>query len=171
MALPGGNYTGFSGLDLDLPSNVNEYEIDPIMSPFRYWMTPLNAPVTANESTSEIESNECFTAMSFKQASIGSYTFNVGGSDDLIWAANGENAFVQYHGNETRARFYIDWKTGTLTPWTAPEGEDGHDGHDHGNETDHGDETDNTTSSGVPIHSFGFIIVVMVTLLIFDLLF
>jgi hypothetical protein len=164
MALPGDNYTGFSGLDLDLPSNVNEYEIDPIMTPFRYWMTPLTAPVSANESTSEIESNECFTAMSFKQTSIGSYTFNVGGSDDLIWAANGENAFVQYHGNETRARFFIDWKTGTLTP-------DDHEGHDHGNETDHGDETQSTTSSGVPVHSFGFIVVVMVTLMGFDLLF
>jgi hypothetical protein len=174
MALPGDNYTAFSGLDLNRPANVNEYKIDPVLSSFRFWMTPLNDPVSANESTSEIESNDCFTAMSFRQASIGNYTFNVEGSDDLIWGANGENAFVQYHGNETRARFYIDWKAGTLTPWAVPTDHDDHEGHDHGNDTDHsaGDDTDSSvTSDGVAIHSPGFVGVAMVALIGFEFLF
>lgn len=191
MALPGGNYTGFAGLDLGLPSNINEYKIDPVLSPFRFWMTPLNAPVSLNKSTSAIEANDCFTAMSFNQSSIGNITFNVSGTDDLIWGANGENAFVQYHGNETRARFYIEWKTGTLTPWGMPPvAEDDHEGHDHGddheghdhgddhgddhgNETDHGDEAaESTTSHAFVVHPFtGSMFVAMVALMGFGFLF
>jgi hypothetical protein len=185
MAMPGDNYTGFSGLDLDLPANVKEFEIDPVLSPFRFWMTPLNEPVSANESTSEIESNDCFTAFSFKQASIGDYTFNVEGTDDLIWGANGENSFMEYHGNKTRSRFYIDWKAGTVTLWAAAEDDhDDHEGHDHGdhgNDTDHGDhgndtdhsagDTDSsTTSDSVSVHSFGFIAATMMALIGFEFL-
>jgi hypothetical protein len=110
-----------SGLDLNLPPEINEYEVHPELTPFRYWMTPLaTTPVVTTESvdgdaSESIESTECFTAMSFQTSTIGKYTFNLEGTDELIWAANGENAFVQYHGPVSRGRFAIDWPAGQVT--------------------------------------------------------
>ena len=130
MALPGGNYTAFSGLDLDLDPNVAEYEIHPTESSFRFWSTPLET--TKEDAPYETEATECFTAMTFQTASIGNYTFNLGGSDELVWASNGRDSFVNYH-LDARARFSIDWTTGEATLPDPPqeEEEEDHDDHDH----------------------------------------
>jgi hypothetical protein len=45
--------------------------------------------------------------------------FNLTGSDELLWAANGQDYFVGYHGNN-RGRFAIHWPTGELTLMKAP---------------------------------------------------
>lgn len=129
MALPGGNYTAFSGLDLDLGPEVSEYEISPTATTFRLWSSPLVA--TKQSSQYDTESTECFTAMTFQTASIGKYNFNLEGKDELLWGANGESAFVNYHG-EARSRFAIDWTTGEVTS-SAPnvEKEEEDSDHDH----------------------------------------
>lgn len=130
MALPGGNYSAYSGLDLDMPSSVEMHEIHPKMTPFRYWMTPAVSTKSDEDiGAFGIEDNDCFTAMSFKQSSIGKYTFNLTGSDELIWAANGQDYFVQYHGPEARGRFAIHWPTGEVK-MADHEHEDGDD-HEH----------------------------------------
>lgn len=114
-----GNYTGFSGLDLDLPPNIQEYQIHSTQTPFRYWQEPLPSVATravdTNGADDGIEFTECFTAMSFQRASIGKDTFNLTGKDEMLWAANGENSYVQYHGPKNRGRFAIVWKTGEVT--------------------------------------------------------
>jgi len=137
MALPGGNYSAYSGLDLDMPGSVNMYEIHPEMTSFRFWMTP-TVSTKSDEDTEAfgIEENDCFTAMSFKQSSIGKYTFNLTGSDELIWAANGQDYFVQYHGPESRGRFSIHWPTGEvkMANQENEEEEEGNDDHEDGPE-------------------------------------
>lgn len=65
--------------------------------------------------------------MSFETSSIGKYTFNLQGKDELLWAANGKDAYVEWHGPAARGRFAIDWPTGKLTFHD-------HNGHDHGSQ-------------------------------------
>ena len=137
MALPGGNYSAFSGVDLSMDPYIAEYEIHPTESSFRIWGSPLDTTAVARNEVLEseegdaytTESNDCFTSMAFTAASIGERTFNLQGKDELIWAANGEDSYVQYHGRDARGRFAIDWPTGKLTI-NGTEHDD-HDDHDH----------------------------------------
>ena len=119
MALPGGNYTAFSGLDLSLDHTVEEYVIDPEKTAFRHWMTPVSATSKrqlegTGRASYEVDSTECFTSLSFKTSAIHNMKFNLAGKDELIWAANGEDYYVAYHGT-SRGRFAIDWPTGEVT--------------------------------------------------------
>merc|ERR1711915_315024 len=68
----------------------------------------------------------------FVADNINGIPFNLDGTDDLIWGANGVDIFAGYHGRDARSRFNVTWATG--------EGgmDDGHD-HDHDHEHDHGD--------------------------------
>jgi hypothetical protein len=110
LALPGGNYSAATGLDLSLPSSLKEYQIDNSSSAFRFW----NAPKSEDDVES-IEKTDCFTSISFRAESISGQKFNVSGSDSLIWAANDNNIFVAYHG-VNRGRFAVEWKTGNASP-------------------------------------------------------
>ncbi|KAI2488621.1 hypothetical protein MHU86_25675 [Fragilaria crotonensis] len=111
MALPGGNYNAADGLDLTVGSNVNEYHIDPFKTAFRHWSTPVTSE-TRSVSTKQyaVEVNDCFTAITFKTDNINNIKFNVTGSDELLWAANGADYYAGYHG-ANRFRFAIDWTT------------------------------------------------------------
>ena len=167
MALPGDNYTAFSGLDLDLEPLVAEYEIHPTESTFRIWGTPLE---TTNEGTYETEATECYTAMTFQTAKIGNYTFNLEGKDELLWAANGETTFVTYHG-EARARFAIDWTTGEVTlptPTVEEEPVDDtaadHDDHDHEEGEDHSDPSFESSAAATPTMTAFAAVVLAVTM-------
>jgi hypothetical protein len=125
MAQPGGNYTAASGLDLNLDPTVEEYVIDPEDSAFRHWMTPVTSVSRKQQdsatglSSYEVDSSDCFTSLYFDTASIHNMEFNLTGSDELLWAANGQDYFVGYHGNN-RGRFAIHWPTGELTLMKAP---------------------------------------------------
>jgi len=118
-----------------------------MMSAFRHWMTPLVAIKSDEDAPYGIESTECFTAMSFEKSSIGKYTFDLEGTDELIWAANGENAWVQYHGPDSRGRFAIHWPTGEVTVAN----------HDTAQGSDSDSDVDFGTSASTK--SFGFVIV------------
>lgn len=110
MALPGGDYNAAEGLDLTLGDNVNEYHIDHRATAFRHWSTPVTS--SSSDSTSKqyaIEANDCFTAITFKTDNINNVKFNVEGSDELLWAANGADYYAGYHGANQRFRFAIDW--------------------------------------------------------------
>mmetsp|Transcript_1934 Transcript_1934/g.4153 ORF Transcript_1934/g.4153 Transcript_1934/m.4153 type:complete len:746 (+) Transcript_1934:136-2373(+) len=119
MALPGGGYTAKFGLDMDLGPSVSEYVIDESGSSFRHWPIPIP---NRDTSTYEVESTECFTALTFKTNSINDTKFNVTGMDTLLWGSNNQDTFVGYHGrgalqeDGTRAgdrdTFYINWVTG-----------------------------------------------------------
>lgn len=140
LALPGTNYSAQFGLDLDGEPNVNEYEISSSQSAFRHWSTPI-ATSRISSVPNEIKSTECYTSFTFEQTSIGKYTFNVNGTDELVWAANGKDFFVNYH--DTRARFTIDWAAGEASF-------DG-DGVGHSSDDDHDDATEEPDSGSPAI--------------------
>jgi hypothetical protein len=114
LALPGGNYSAATGLDLSLPSSLKEYQIDNTSSSFRFWNAPKSEDLLSTTSYS-IEKTDCFTSISFRAESISGQQFNVSGSDSLIWSANDNNIFVGYHGLN-RGRFAVEWKTGNASP-------------------------------------------------------
>jgi hypothetical protein len=130
LAIPGDNYTATDGFELDAGPSVQEFVIspDPAESSFRFWMDPVNDFVATARQSSEIdsrsvESTECFTALTFQATSINGIPFNLEGTDELIWAANGQDFFAGYHGPDDRSRFSIDWSTGEAlanTGETAP---------------------------------------------------
>jgi hypothetical protein len=118
LARPGGNYTGYSGLDLSLGANVHEYQIDPQQTPYRVWMSSessIRSTMTAGVDLSP----DCFTAMHVTASNIKGQAFNFSGTDDMLWAANGEDYFMMYHG-ANRGRFSIHWPTGKVTLLSAP---------------------------------------------------
>merc|ERR1712192_40116 len=51
-------------------------------------------------------------------------TFNVTGTDDLIWGGNSKDYHVGYHGRGNRARFIVRWTTGEGWYWTDDDDED-----------------------------------------------
>jgi hypothetical protein len=112
LALAGGNYSAYSGLDMSLPGSLKEYQMDPSQTAFRFWKTPLSADLLNKSAT--IESNYCFTAISFRAEGIAGKKFNITGSDSLMWAADATDTFVVYHGSN-RGRFAIEWKTGSAS--------------------------------------------------------
>jgi hypothetical protein len=120
-------------LNLSYPDNVAEYQIDPVESSFRFWQDPLSQPTAVARSASnttssqqavyEVTSNDCFTALTFQASSIYDQSFNLTGTDELLWAANGENYYVTYHGSN-RGRFAIDWTTGSFVARVSPKEEE-----------------------------------------------
>ena len=141
MALPGDQYSPVTGLDLDGPASVHEYVIDPVGSAFRHWQTPVNLvnpspPTTATtRSTSpksyQVESTDCFTALSFETSSINDIPFNLTGTDNLMWAANTKDFYAGYH--TARGRMTLEWSTGKLISLNGVATGDIHqdDGHHH----------------------------------------
>lgn len=117
MALPGGDYTAKEGLDMDTEGSVQEYVINLKGSAFRHWSEPLEG---RDLSGYDFESNECFTALTFKTKNINNIKFNTDGTDDLVWSANGQDSFCGYHGRGgegqagDRDRFAVEWKTGKV---------------------------------------------------------
>lgn len=71
----------------------------------------------------DYDANDCFTSLFFQGTGIHNRTFNVSGTDDLVWGANGEDIFASYHGN-ARGRFVVNWMTGEIEDLTTPAHED-----------------------------------------------
>mmetsp|Transcript_448 Transcript_448/g.820 ORF Transcript_448/g.820 Transcript_448/m.820 type:complete len:485 (-) Transcript_448:22-1476(-) len=117
LAIPGGNYSPATGLDLNEPASVDTYTIHETESAFRHWQDHID---TAESISASVESTECFTAILFESDNINGQKFNVEGTDEMIWAANSADHFVGYHGPFNRARFTIDWSNGVIV---QPEGE------------------------------------------------
>jgi hypothetical protein len=65
----------------------------------------------AETITADIESTECFTALTFESNGIHDIGFNSSGTDTLLWAANGVDYFAGYH-QHNRAVFTVEWSTG-----------------------------------------------------------
>jgi len=108
MALPGDDFNPVDGLDLSKDPTVQEYVISPGYTRFRHWGGPVQG---RNTSSYDSESNECFSAMTFTSDSINSIPFNTTGTDNMVWAANGKDYYIEYHGNDQRDNFYIEWAT------------------------------------------------------------
>jgi hypothetical protein len=114
MALPGGNYSAVTGLDLSMEPNVNEYMIsdNPDESSFRFWATPVTATTRSSSGSTSVSFTDCFTKMDFNISGIAGRAFNLTGTDNLIWGANGVDYFAGYH-LANRARFLLNWSNGT----------------------------------------------------------
>jgi len=130
MGVPGGNYTAFSGLDLSLGPSVEEYVMDLEDTAFRHWQTPVTGTAISKRklddgigpATYEVDETECFTSLMFKTSSIYNVSFNLDGTDELLWGADGDSYYVTYH--EGRGRFAIDWPTGKASGAAKKLGED-----------------------------------------------
>lgn len=123
LATRGSDYLPRTGLNLTLGPEVNEYIIDPTQTPFRLWDTPrINLNNNNNNSSSttstksstktdlQVHFDSCYTALTFTVASISGQTFNLTGTDTMIWSADDVDTFVQYHGSN-RGFATIDWTT------------------------------------------------------------
>lgn len=115
MALPGGNFSSQYGLDPTMDDTVLEYQIDFEESRFRHWSEPI---ADRDTTTYDVTSNDCFTAMTFTTDSINDIKFNLTGTDRMVWAANGQNLYCEYHGRGRdtdagdRDHFVVEWGTG-----------------------------------------------------------
>ncbi|GKY90491.1 hypothetical protein MPSEU_000022900 [Mayamaea pseudoterrestris] len=122
LARPGDNYTGYSGLDLSGGPNVHEFQIDSEQTPFRVWMTSeseIAAPSGSEFSSSIVNSSDCFTSMKIVTSSIKGQAFNSSGTDEMLWAANGQDYYMMYHG-ANRGRFSLHWPTGEVELLSKP---------------------------------------------------
>ena len=136
MAMNGGNYTANLGYDMSMDPTFDEHVIGE-STPFRLW----NAPVPSDdmiEASVNIDEDGCFAALSFTTGSFAGKALNLSGMDRMIWAANGKDSFMQYHGRDTRGEFHVQWSNGTLTVPVVEDAEEG----DHDND-------DADSSSGV----------------------
>ena len=129
LAIPGGNYSAVTGLDLTVGGSVGTYVIDSEDTAFRHWDRPIETD-EALATMADYEHDDCFTALMFETDHINDEMFDIDGSDDLIWAANKDDYFVGYHGPFNRARFTVEWKTGNIS-FFGEKDEDGHDGNSH----------------------------------------
>ncbi|KAL7541117.1 hypothetical protein ACHAXR_010646 [Thalassiosira sp. AJA248-18] len=120
LAIPGGNYAMDSGLDASEDPSIGTYVISPEQTAFRHWQTPIETDETKTTLAS-FETTDCFTAITFESDHINGKKFNFTGTDEMIWAGNGNDAYMGYHGYGNRKRFTIDWMNGDV-----------HNGHDHG---------------------------------------
>jgi hypothetical protein len=124
MALPGGNYSAVTGLDLSLGTQIDNYMIseNKDQSSFRWWQTPI-ATTRSLTGSASVETNDCYTALYFNTSTIAGRALNVTGGDEMIWGANGEDYFAGYHSGSA-ARFHIEWTAGTgamfVEPTSAP---------------------------------------------------
>jgi hypothetical protein len=109
MALPGGDYSPATGLNLSLGPEVKEYHIG-METAFRHWFQPVKS---LGSSAYSVNVTDCFVSLLFKVDSINGVPFNVSGTNSMIWAANPTDYFAGYHGNVTRSRIVLDWSAGT----------------------------------------------------------
>jgi hypothetical protein len=116
MALPGGDYSAVTGLNLSLGPEVKEYHIG-METAFRHWFKPVKS---LGSSAYSVNVTDCFVSLLFKVDSINGIPFNVTGTNSMIWAANPTDYFAGYHGNVTRSRIVLDWSNGTGYPFIIP---------------------------------------------------
>mmetsp|Transcript_83320 Transcript_83320/g.166326 ORF Transcript_83320/g.166326 Transcript_83320/m.166326 type:complete len:714 (-) Transcript_83320:84-2225(-) len=122
MAQPGGDYTLTGGLNLSAPGTVKEYIIHHQQSRFRFWQgsgqvasafgSSTIPTVTQHLTDASYDVGDCFSSMTFTSDQIAGQKFNVGGTDQLIWAANVENKYVEHHGRGNRGLVEITWMAG-----------------------------------------------------------
>ena len=62
---------------------------------------------------------ECFTAVTFEGGSIAPQSLQLDGTDEMLWAANNVDSFMQYHG-VNRGRFAVNWATAATVPTQSP---------------------------------------------------
>jgi hypothetical protein len=112
MATPGTDYSPVTGFNLTTTTSVRPYRISENKdeASFRFWDLPLEFYPGDQVGEPMLSATTCFTSMSFIAKTIYGQPFNVSGSDELIWAANGVDAFAGYH--PSRGRFLLDWTTG-----------------------------------------------------------
>ena len=118
VAKPSDEYDKKVGFDFTKNSTIAEHMIHETDSAFRHWKNPIT------DSTSDVTSlllnkNDCFTSFSFEADGINSRSFNTTGTDTMLWAGNKEDKFAGYHGTN-RAKFNIEWSTGTVTVLKSP---------------------------------------------------
>jgi hypothetical protein len=139
MAKPSSVYSASLGFDLssleDAEPVVEEHVIDPEWFAFRHWATPVTAVSRSESSVYGVEEGDCFTFMTFQTTGIFNRTFNLsgegGGTDRMIWSANGEDSFAGYHGS-SRGVLFVNWSAGTVElKDEKPAEEDNHDDNDH----------------------------------------
>lgn len=164
LAMPGGNYSAVTGLDLSLGGSADTYQVHQVSSAFRTWDTPIESDELKATET-DYEHTDCFTALTFESDQINGQQFNVDGSDEMIWAGNSEDHFMGYHGHNTRSRFTVDWTTGEMSLGgqkkvatadvvpTSADDHDEHDGHDHDGHDRADAMNDGSTKSVVGIYA------------------
>jgi len=120
MAKAASEYSPSEGLDFTTDPDVQQYVINPDATSFRFWDTPVastNIAVTNRSSNTRqlnegmltsYESTDCFTSLSFSGNSIGLKSLNLTGTDQMLWAANSADSFMQYHG-DNRGLFSVSW--------------------------------------------------------------
>ena len=108
LAMPGGNYSAATGMDLSVGGSIATYKIDESETSFRHWQTPIETDETKT-TVADFEDSGCFTALTFESDHINGQAFNLDGTDDMIWAGNHNDIWMGYHGPFDRARFVIDW--------------------------------------------------------------
>jgi hypothetical protein len=59
-------------------------------------------------STYNTTNDECYTDLKFQTASIAGQPLTIGGTDEMIWAANNVDTFAQYHG-KNQGVFNVTW--------------------------------------------------------------
>ena len=133
VATRGDEFSPRFGLDVSLPNAVHDYIIDPVETSFRIWgKQPYVAAATTESTTFDVNNNgrrqlkeydvvtdECYTILTFTTDTIADRSFNIQGSDTMIWAANHMDAYMQYHGNN-RGVFTVDWTQIVTTPSSSP---------------------------------------------------
>jgi hypothetical protein len=89
----------------------------PNTSSYRFWteMSP-----TAG-STYNTTNDVCYTDLKFTTSSIAGTPLTIGGTDEMIWAANNVDTFAQYHG-KNRGVFNITWEKPNLFSKSTPSG-------------------------------------------------
>jgi hypothetical protein len=108
LAMPGGNYSAATGMDLNVDGSVATYKIDEADTAFRHWQTPIDNDETRT-TVAGFEESDCFTALTFESDHINGQKFSLDGTDDMVWAGNHNDIWMAYHGPFDRSRFVIDW--------------------------------------------------------------
>lgn len=150
LATPYGteDYSPVTGLDNSTDAMIGTYVIDTNDTAFRHWMDPIETEESMSP-VAAIESDDCFTAISFESDHINGKEFNITGTDDMIWAGNSVDYYVGYHGPFSRMRFTIDWMSGSVTPIIAPEEEEEEEEETHDEESHSDDST--SAENGVTV--------------------
>jgi hypothetical protein len=113
LAMPGGNYSAATGMDMDVEGSAATYMIHPKDTAFRHWMAPIETDETKT-TEADYEETDCFSALTFESDHINGKKFNLEGADEMIWAGNSYDHFMGYHRAGNRARFTLDWGTGDV---------------------------------------------------------
>jgi hypothetical protein len=137
-------YNATHGFDFDFDPVVEEHVIG-TETAYRHWQSPVTTSlsrqsetlvtVVSDPSSYVVEDVFCFTSISFRTAGIFNRTFNISGTDRMIWSANGEDMFAGYHGT-SRGIVLVEWSEGVVT--LELKHEEGHQ--DENNEEDHEDD-------------------------------